>query len=163
MVDQEKFTIEDAHREFAKSSNGKVWTLLEKEKRSDLENQEMLVAAYASLYHWNQIGTNVHLQRGHWLLSHVLTALHQPENALKHALRCMELTESDKDSFEDFDIAYAHESLARAYALQGRNELAKDHFNQARKLGELIEDEEDKRIFMDDLVSGVLNDDTLSS
>lgn len=158
MVDTQKLTVEEAHIEFAKSSNARVWALLSKETRSETESQEMLSAAYASLYHWSHIGTAVNLQRAHWLLSRVFVVLHQTESALSHALLCMGLTEGDHDALDDFDIAYAHEALARAYALDNKLELAKDHFSQAQNLADLIEDEEDQRIFLDDLMSGDLSD-----
>jgi len=76
------------------------------------------------------------------------------DEALVHALRCMELTERDKDSMEDFDAAYAHEALARAYAFQGKVEIARDHYERARELGELIADDEDEEIFLNDLMGG---------
>lgn len=154
MTDQERYTLEEAHIKFAKSANGQVWELLENKGRSNLENEELLIAAYSSLYHWRQVGNPVNTQRGYWLLSHVFVELERSDEALEYALRCKQLTERDKDSMEDFDIAYAQEALARAYAFQGQSEIARGHFERARELGELIADAEDKKIFTDDLMGG---------
>ncbi|MEJ2570467.1 MAG: tetratricopeptide repeat protein [Anaerolineales bacterium] len=114
----------------------------------------MLIAAFSSLYHWCQVGNPVNAQRGHWLLSRVFLDLERAEEALVHALWCMELTEREKDSMEDFDEAYAHEGLASAYAFQGKTESARNHFDRARELGELIADDEDEVIFLNDLMGG---------
>jgi hypothetical protein len=54
----------------------------------------------------------------------------------------------------DFDLAYAQEGLARAYAASGDRGKATEHFKQAKALGKQIEDDEDRKIFTDDLMSG---------
>jgi hypothetical protein len=86
MTVQERYTLEEAHIKFAKLANGQVWESLEKKRRSDAENEEMLIAAFSSLYHWCQVGNPVNVQRGHWLLSRVFLDLERAEEALVHAL-----------------------------------------------------------------------------
>ncbi len=114
----------------------------------------MLTAAYASLYHWSHVGTHANLQRAHWLVSHVWLELNQPRQSLSHAERCMKITSSHSQEMKDFDLAYAHEALARANAHLGDTELARRHLSKARELGEQILDDEDRGIFMDDLKGG---------
>lgn len=152
--DQPRYTLEEAHKEFAKLSNGQVWKLLEKTDRSPEENEEMEQAAFASLYHWSYAGTETHHQRGEWMIAHVYTVLGGAEPALKHARRCLELTEAHKDQMEDFDIAYAYEGMARANALSGNVETAKKYLELAKDAGEAIADEEDKAWFMGDIEGG---------
>jgi hypothetical protein len=154
MSDPDRFTLEEAHRHFGKTTNGRVWELLEKEDRSKDEDDEMVAAAYTSYYHWSQVGTAVNLQRGHWMISRVFMVLEQSEPALVHAQRCMELTEAHPDLMEDFDVAFAHEALAHAYALCGETSKARKLYSRAVKLGEQIADEEDRSIFMGDLRGG---------
>lgn len=154
MVEQEKYTLEGAHEHFAKLSNGEVWKLLGEQPRSSDLEEKLILAAYTSLYHWQQIGTSVHAQRGHWLLSHVLALLGHAELSLHHAQRCSEITDANQEEMRDFDLAYAKEGLARAYAARGERDQAGAYFRQARTLGERIKDDEDQKIFMDDLMDG---------
>ncbi len=154
MSEEQRYTLEEAHTEFAKLSNGQVWNLLGKTDRSSEEDEEMLRDAFASLYHWGYAGTEIHQQRGEWMIAHVYTVLGDARPALKHAQRCLELTEAHKDQMEDFDIAYAYEGMARASALAGITETAKKYLELAKSAGEAIADAEDKEWFVGDLAGG---------
>jgi tetratricopeptide (TPR) repeat protein len=154
MNDETRFTLSQAHLEFAKSIYNSIWELLEKEDRSQEEDQEMLLAAYASLYHWTKVGTAVHHQRGSWMISRVHQSLGEAELSLAWAYRCLEISETHSSVMEDFDLAYAQEALARAYALAGDQEKALHHWQKAASLGERIEDKEDKEIFEGDFQGG---------
>jgi hypothetical protein len=114
----------------------------------------MECAAFASLYHWLQAGTQIHHQRSEWLIAHVYTILGETESAIKHANRCLELTGAYENQMEDFDIAYAYEGMARAHALSGNREVAEKFLGMAQSAGEEISDAESKKIFMGDLNSG---------
>jgi hypothetical protein len=54
----------------------------------------------------------------------------------------------------DFDLAFAHECLARAHALSGDHVAAGRELEMARKAGESIADREDREIFFDSLRGG---------
>jgi hypothetical protein len=154
-VDETKtYTLEEAHKYFAKSINGRVWELLQKPDRSQSENAEMLNAAHACAYHWQFVGTAVHQQRGEWLISRVHVMLGHGNEALRHAQRCFELTESNRSLMQDFDIAYAFEGMARAQAMLGDHRIAKEFLVLAEQAGNAIVNEEDKEIFMGDFDSG---------
>lgn len=150
MGEKKTFSIDEAHLHFAKSINSRVWELLQKPERSPAENDEMLHAAHTCAYHWKFAGTAVHQQRAEWLISRVHVVLGQAAEALRHAERCFELTESNKDLMKDFDVAYAYEGLARAYAMTGSPQKAKEFYDLAQKAGNAIADEEDQSIFMGD-------------
>ena len=154
MGQEEKLSLNEAHREFAKSTNGRVWELLEKEVRTQLENDELLYAAYASCYHWFKVGTGVHQQRGKYLIAKVYMSLGMPDQALHHATRCLELTEHHQREMKDFDIAYAYECLARAYAMSGAKDEGLRYYELAMEAGNKIQNPEDKQIFDSDLESG---------
>jgi tetratricopeptide (TPR) repeat protein len=154
MSEEQRYTLEEAHTEFAKLSNGQVWKLLGKTDRSPEEDEEMLRAAFASLYHWTYAGTEIHQQRGEWMIAHVYSVLGNAGPAIKHAQRCLELTETHKDQMQDFDIAYAYEGMARANALAGDAETAKKYLELAKATGESIADAEDKEWFVGDLAGG---------
>jgi hypothetical protein len=142
-----------SHRDFAKGINGEVWRLLETPNRTLQESERMIYAAYASCYHWLHAGAAVNHQRGEWLIARVYTVLGLGEAATRHARRCMELTDEHRAQLEDFDLAFAHEIVARAAALRGDAEEAKVHIARAREEGEKIADPEDRKVFFDDFFS----------
>ena len=154
MDETKLYTIDEAHKYFAQSSNARVWTLLQQSKRSPEENEAMLRAAFASAYHWKFAGTVVHQQRGEWLICHVYAVLGHAREALRHAERCFELTQSYKEIMKDFDIAYAFEGLARSHAMMGDHHMAQEFFVLAQQAGQTIADEEDRSIFLSDFEQG---------
>jgi hypothetical protein len=154
MSEEQNFTEAEAHLHFAKQFNGKIWELLEKPERTQEEDELLVDFTHASLAHWRVAGTEVHLQRGAWMLAHVYTVLGNAVLALQHAERCQELTERFKDHLSDFDFAYAHECMARAQALAGNEAEAQKHIAMAGKAGAAIEDGEDREIFMGDFNAG---------
>jgi hypothetical protein len=154
MEETKTYTLDEAHKYFAQSTNGRVWELLQKTNRSQAEDEEMLHAAHACAYHWQFVGTAVHQQRGEWLISRVHVMLGHGNEALRHAQRCFELTESHRDLMQDFDVAYAFEGMARAQAMLGDHRIAKEFLVLAEQAGKAIANEEDKEIFMGDFDGG---------
>ena len=154
MAKEQKENLKENHLLFAKRTNNRVWDLLEKNQRSPAEDQEMLLAAFASQYHWMNAGTAVNIQRAYWVLSRVHQALDQAEAALEWALKCQEVTENNLTDMKDFDRAYAQEALARSFALTGDLDKAKGHYDLATALGEKIKDPEDRAIFKQDFEGG---------
>jgi hypothetical protein len=154
MDETKTYSINEAHKYFAQSTNGRVWELLQKPNRSPSEEDEMLHAAHACAYHWQFVGTAVHQQRGEWLISHVHGVLGHGNEALRHAQRCFELTEANRNLMQDFDIAYAFEGMARAQAMLGDHRMAREFLVLAQQAGDAIANEEDKSIFMGDFDGG---------
>lgn len=142
------------HRQLAAALNGEVWNLLGKAERRVDEDWQMIHAAHASHYHWLHAGTIVHEQRGEWLIARVYVTLGHVEPALRHAERCLELSEAHAAEMKDFDMAYAYEGLARACALKGERDRAAALKSKARELGDRIDDPESKEIFDGDFRSG---------
>ncbi|NIS79943.1 MAG: hypothetical protein GTO14_07000 [Anaerolineales bacterium] len=139
---------------FAKKTNGRVWELLENADRSSQEAEEMVQAAHTSLYHWLHAGTSVHHQRGMWMIARVQTMLGNSDEALRYALRCLELTEEYADEMQDFDIAFAYEGAGRVYALVGDKQEAEKYIKLAEEAGGKIEDDQDRKIFEADFQGG---------
>ena len=154
MSEEKRFTLNEAKLEIAKKINGLVWTLLEKPDRSNAEDWEMLPASHASLYHWLQVGTGLHHQRGEWLVSPVRTVLGNGNEAVVHADRCLELKEYYNNLMEDFDFAFAYESAAGANALAGISKDAGKFIERAKSAGEAIAIEEDRVIFFNEFDGG---------
>lgn len=154
MSETEKMTLVEASRKFAVNANQQVWLYLEMSTRTPAQDEEMLLAAYASLYHWNQVGTIVNTQRGYWLLAHVYAVLSQPNPSRRYAEICHEITRQYPDDMKDFDMAYAFEALARAHAMQGDQKTASEFYGKAQQAGMIIADEEDRKIFFGDFTGG---------
>jgi tetratricopeptide (TPR) repeat protein len=155
MSDAEKtFTRDEAHKEFAVKANGRVWELLRKEDRSQVEDDELLYAAYGSCYHWLQVGTGVNLQRGEYMIAKAYINLNNPVEALRHARRVLELTDAHREEMQDFDFGYSNEIMARALAMNGDKEKARKYHQLARKAGDQIADAEDKKWFDGDFEGG---------
>ncbi|MBN9391012.1 MAG: hypothetical protein J0I20_23490 [Chloroflexi bacterium] len=149
--EQKKYTEQEAHKYFGVSLNNLVWQLLEKTDRTPEEDEKMIKAAYASCYHWGEVGTAVNQARGEWMISHVFAVLNQVAPALHHAQRTLTITQ-DND-FKDFELAYAYEAMARALAAGGDKTEAQHYFNLAERQGTTIKNDEDRRIFENDLAA----------
>lgn len=143
----------DLHRAFARSTNQLTWSLLGRDDRSTDDDEAMLGAAHASLYHWSVIAGPVEATRGEWLVSHVYAVLGRSEPAMHHAERALAICTSGAEGIADFDLAYGHEAVARAAAGAGDLGRAAAHHRIAADLGATIADDEDRSIFTGDLES----------
>jgi hypothetical protein len=132
------------HRQLGVDAFNHVWTLMEKPDRTREEDDAMLHEAHASAYHWMQASEcrPEHRARSEWQCSRMYTELGRGEPALYHARRCLELCE--EHGIADWDLAFAHEALARAYAVGGDADNATRHEALARELGAQIEEEDDR-------------------
>jgi hypothetical protein len=118
MADTDTPTIDDAaRRQLAVDLFNHVWTLIETPDRTPQQDVEMIHAAHASRHHWGEVGTPVNFARGEWQVSRVYSLLGRGEPALVHARLCLETCV--EHGIGDFDIAYAHEAMARAYRVLG--------------------------------------------
>jgi hypothetical protein len=152
MTEEEKLTVEESHKKFAVDFFNQIWPLLGKENRTPEEDEQMINAAHASLFHWRQIGKPIHSQRGEQMVSHVYAVLGMGESALFHAKKCYELTEENK--FGDFDLGYSLAAMARANAAVGNKSEFEKYFKLAKEAGEKIEKKENKELFLSDLEAG---------
>ncbi|HEY2980396.1 MAG TPA: hypothetical protein VGJ22_04375 [Anaerolineales bacterium] len=157
MAEETTYTLSQAHYHFAVDYHGKTWELLDKPERTAEENQRMLDYAHASLAHWRTAGAAVRYQRGEWMLARVYAVLGSGALALEHAHRCAEILEQNKTEMEDFDLPFAYEAVARAYAISGNAAEAKKFLALAKKEGEAIQGNEDREIFFKELGSGNWN------
>ena len=151
MTEKDLTEEEAIHRQMAIDLFNFTWTLLDKEKRSVEENDDMIHAAHASRFHWGKVGTPVHLERGEWQISRVYSALIQPQAALYHARRCLEICQ--ENNIGDFDIAFAYEALARAYSIEGNEAEKTKYFELAVAAAEKIKEADDKDYFLGELKS----------
>jgi hypothetical protein len=138
----------DERRLAADLFNG-VWSLLETENRSQDDDDRMLHMAHASRHHWGTVGTPANLARGEWLCSRVYAVLGRAEPSLHHARRVLEICE--RHGIGDWDLAFAHEAIARAQSLAGQTEAARDAVRAARAV--VIAGDEDRELLAADLAT----------
>jgi DNA-binding transcriptional MerR regulator len=126
-----------------------VWTLLEKDDRTERESERMIDAAHASRFFWEQVGEPANHARGEWQISRAYATVGRPEPALHHARRCLSICE--EHGIGDFDLAYAFEALARACAAGGDANAADRYRRQAHQAAGQVADEEDRELLLNDL------------
>jgi DNA-binding transcriptional MerR regulator len=128
-----------------------AWRLMEQEDRTREDDDRMLHTAHASRYHWEQVpaATPAHLARGEWQISRVYTVLGRSEPALHHAGRVLDICR--EHGIGDWDLAFAYEALARAHAVAGDAERARELTDQALAAAEDIGEQEDRDLLLADL------------
>lgn len=144
-------TISIDHHSIAVRLFNEAWDLMEKKDRTGDEDSQMLEKAYASLYHWRQIGTKLNLARGYWQVSRVHVILGQGDTAYFYGVAGAELCEAE--GFGDFDLAFAYESIARAEKCRGNSESMNIWLARGQVAAENIVKEPDKKYFLSELAS----------
>ena len=137
----------EEHRRLGVELYNGTWELIERQDRTPEEDDEMLDRAHASAYHWLHAAgaTAANRARSQWLCSRVRAEAGQPEGALHHGRRCLALVEENGDEMEDWDLAAAHEALARAHLAAGDAEEARRHVELARAEAATIANEHDRK------------------
>lgn len=138
-----------AHRHFSADCFNNAWGLIDKPDRTPDDDQQMLLVAFASIWHWTQRPdcTDKHLSIGYWQVSRIYSLLNDADNARRYAQLCLAKTPTD----DPFCLAYAHEALARAEALAGNAEAARDQLAEAERYAASIKSEEDRQLLINDL------------
>jgi hypothetical protein len=141
----------EIHKKLAVSLFNKVWELIDLKDRSEEETELMINTAHASLYHWRQVGEPVNFARGEWQVSRVYSLAGRADPALHHAANSLEICQ--KHGIGDFDLAFAYEALARAYAIEGNNSKVEEFHKLALAAAENIKEKDDKKYFLSELES----------
>ena len=137
------------HRKAAVDCFNRAWDLLDKKKRSEEENLQMLHLAHTSRYHWGLVGTPKHLAVGEWQISRIYAELREPRLALLFAKSCLETCKSN--GLREITNT-ADEAMARAYAVAKNYRRAQTHLERARKeLAALTLGKEDRSIYLEQL------------
>ena len=111
----------------------------------------MVAAAYASRFFWELPGGVVQHLRDEWQISRACATAGEPEGAIAHARRCLELCQ--QHGVRGFDLAYAYEALARAHLVAGDAETAIQCAAQARAAAALVSNAEDRDLLDGDLAT----------
>jgi hypothetical protein len=141
--------LEIMDRELAIQLFNETWDLIDNQNRMSDEDSQMLEKAYASLYHWRKVGTPLNLARGSWQISRVHALLGHGDSSLMMAKQSLSICE--EHGYADFDLAFASEAIARAYAVKKQFEHSSEWIQKAQKDAEGIEKEEDRTYFLSEL------------
>jgi len=148
----------DLHRWFGVQLNNAMWEAIEDEglgaHSPTLDKERLLYSAYASAYHWRNVGNEANFARGEHLISRMASRLGEVDLALRHARRCLDLIEEYPDLMEDWDLPFAHEALARAMAGTGDLRGARVHFDTAVDLTADVSGDADRAILEAELARG---------
>ena len=147
----EPTTSDVDHRRLGVDLFNHTWTLLEKEARTRDDDDEMLLAAHASSYHWlHADGAGPENRaRGEWQISRVYAVLGRGEPAVHHAQRCLD--HCLENGIGDWDLAFAYEALARAHKVAGNAADFRRNLDLARDAGAKIADAEDRELLEKDV------------
>ena len=136
----------DVHRWFGVHLNNEAWAAIDTQALSPTappkQREEALYRAYASAYHWRQIGNPMNHGRGEHLISRTAVLVGSADLAIRHATRYLELIETHPDLAEDWDHAFAHEAMARALAMAGDTRARAERLEAERLCALIAEDEE---------------------
>ena len=135
------------HRQLGVDLFNVVWRLIETRE----DDERMLHAAHASRFHWGEAPDckPENLARGEWQVSRVYTVLGLAEPALRHAQRCIGICQAN--GIGDWDLAYAHEAIARAYKTADMPAEAAAHAKLAAEVP--VADDEDREHLAQDLAT----------
>ncbi len=106
----------DCDRAVAVTSNNLASELVEKPERSPAEDALMLEAAQAAREFWKKCGTWENEERAEYLLALVHNKLGQPDKALEHAGRAIEVIRGNGK--EDVDEAFLNLAMAGSWNLK---------------------------------------------
>lgn len=145
MSGQPDFDTDAAHRWFAIELNNAIWDWLETNTSAE-PTDSIVHAAHASYHHWKQVGTVINEARAAVVVANVHATVGSGDAAHIWASECLRLLEQAGDQAQDWDWAFAHDSLARALALQSSPEAAAQAAT-ATAAGEAIAEPGDKQVF----------------
>jgi hypothetical protein len=141
------------HRRLGVDLYNTTWTLLDRSDRTREDDDAMLAAAYASMYHWSRYegAGPQNTGRAHWLTARVHAVLGHPDAAAHHARRYVEIAEAG--GVEDWDLAAALEASARAAVVAGDFDAAERFEARAREACAAISDPDDRAVVEADLAT----------
>ena len=140
-----------ARRSFAVAAFNSAWELIDKEQRSPAEDRQMLTLAFASRWHWSEVGTAENMAIADWQVAHVASLIGEPSLALAFAQAAYDASRGEE--LPDWLRASTAEGLARAYACAGDRASYERFRDEARELVDKLEEEEDRELILGQLAS----------
>jgi hypothetical protein len=144
---------EDAtwHRIFAASAFNQAWDQIDKAQRSADDDAAMLLATFASRYHWEVVGTEENRVVGDWQIAHVASLLGLSAIAMRFARSSLD--RAVEHGFEGWLLASCHEGMARAHASAGNDSERDRHIRTAARLLDNVDDPGERNLVESQLES----------
>lgn len=140
--------IKKANQWFAIECNNAAWDLTSQADLSAEQRQELLLTAYASVYHWSKVGEPVNVARGEMLLAHTHAIRGEGEAAMRYAKNVKAFY--DANGGDTWEIAFGHLEIGFAYGVLGDKSGSASQLDKVRELiGQM--DREDAAIVEDEL------------
>ncbi len=158
MDKEKKYTLDQAHHYFGVAFNNIIFKITEKPSTEVTAEEKLLLVSYAhaSLLHWHQFSGSklANRQRALYMIAKAYVFTGDKINALKYASKCRQLTQNNQAQLADFDLAYAHEMMARVYAMHDNEADFKTEYAIAQEQAALIKSKGDKEFFDKDFEAG---------
>lgn len=140
-----------AHRSFAVAAFNAAWQLVDSPQRSAADDRQMLTLAFASRWHWGEVGTPENKVIADWQVGHVASLVGNAPLALEFARAAYDAARAD--DLPDWLRASTAEGLARAHACAGDRTSYETCAAEARQLVEQLDDEEDRELILGQLAT----------
>lgn len=153
MTEKSEFDLQQSHRFFAVNNFNRAWEYIDKPTRTPEEEDAMLQLGLASLWHWTQREdcTSTNLSIGYWQVSRIFALLGQADNARRYGQLCLQASQTE--GVEPFYEGTAYEALGRAEMVAGSYLKMAEYGRAALAVSERIQDEEEKKMLLDDLAT----------
>jgi len=139
------------HEAFSSHCFNKCWSFIDMTDRSPEDEENMILFANASLWHWKQRKDckPINLSIGYWQVSRVYALAGQYEMAKLFGLKSLKIGQDNQ--LAPFYIGFAYEALARAELLEKNTTKAKLLLDKARTEMNKVEDKEEKKMLAADI------------
>jgi hypothetical protein len=153
MAKKPDFDLQAAHKYFSAECFNRAWDLIDKPRRSPVEEEKMLLLSLASLWHWTQREdcTLTNLSIGYWQVARVYALLRQADQAHRYGELCLEAAQ--KDGVLPFYRGYAYEALARAEQVADNLDAMEKYLIQAHQIASELAEPDEKKQLLKDLAS----------
>jgi len=150
-MSQPEFDVTQAHKFFSADCFNNTWGLIDKANRTPEEDEQMLLLAMASVWHWTQRKdhTPANLSVGFWQVSRVHALRGHADEACRYGQ--LALDSAQGGNADAFTHGYAYEALARAESMAGNAAKTAEYLALAQQQADRVEDEEAKSWLLDDL------------
>lgn len=135
------------HRWFAIECNTRAWALADPSSRSGERTQDMLWCAFASCWHWTQIGMDIHAAHAEMLLAWVYAVAGQGNVSLEHAKRAQTLIKQSVEGINTWDRAFMFVTEAMAAQAAGDDALHRAAHSQLDSARGTLNDPDDVKVY----------------
>jgi hypothetical protein len=132
------------HESIGAATYNRCWELLETGQRTIELDRELLTCAFASRYHWTQVGGADRVIMSDWMVSRAAAAIGEGTIAVDYA-RCA-VDSALAPGTADWLVASTAEGMARAYDAVGDEAERERWYRRAEELTANIADAEDREL-----------------